>query len=174
LSNVVNINTGKKSLSQNEVRDFLSTNLNEFRRYAFSLTKDMNDADDLIQTVVERLLIKSIPTNVQPKAWFCRVCRNAWIDELRSRKVRQGPEDIEESQLEDQSVAMRPASQIKQIALENSIEKLAEPFKTVINLVVVAGLSYAEAAESLDVPIGTIMSRVARARKQLIDKLGHD
>jgi len=174
LINVIELYTAKSTLSEVEIKGFLTENLHEFRRFAYSLTNNTHDADDLLQTVFERILSKSIPTDVQPRAWVFRVCRNAWIDEIRSRKVRQAPVGEEEIEIEDWSDETRPSSQIHQIELNRAIEQLAEPYRTVISLVIIAGLSYAETAASLDIPVGTVMSRVARARQQLLDRLGND
>lgn len=171
MSNVSPLSTNKTRLSENEIKAFLTDNLQEMRRYAYSLTKDTHDADDLLQTVFERILKTSIPADAQPKAWVYRVCRNIWIDELRARQVRHTPDSCTETELEDTSVASRPSSQIYQIELHNAIEELAEPYGIIINLVIVAGLSYSEAAEVLEIPIGTVMSRLARARQQLVERL---
>ena len=174
MSDVIKLNTGKSTLAESEIKALLINNLTQFRRYAYSLTNDTHDADDLLQTVFERILKKSIPSDVQPIAWIYRVCRNAWIDELRSRSIRQVPDGIDNLDIEDSSLHTRPEIQIHHVELERAIAELSDPYKDAIRLVIIAGLSYAEVAEALDIPQGTVMSRVARARQQLVDRLGND
>lgn len=154
-----------------QVKVILTDNLVALRRYAYSLTNDMNDADDLVQTVVEKLLNKSIPSDVNPLPWIFKVSKNAWVDELRSRKVRAGSEVVEADEIADSHESSRPSDFIQQQDLLAAIESLPEAYKAVMSLIVVSGLTYSEAAETLDVPIGTIMSRVARAREKLASRL---
>ncbi|GAA6204658.1 hypothetical protein NBRC116600_14550 [Thalassotalea sp. SU-HH00458] len=59
------------------------------RRFAYSLTGNHHDADDLLQNTIERILTKGVPEDVELTKWMFRVCRNLWIDEYRSRQVRQ-------------------------------------------------------------------------------------
>ena len=59
------------------------------RRFAYSLTGSKADADDVVQITIEKLLVKGIPDDVEPAKWAFKICRNVWIDEYRSRKVRQ-------------------------------------------------------------------------------------
>ena len=70
-------------------RDALLAELGGLRRFCYSLTGNPADADDLLQITVERLLEKGMPEDAHPAKWAYRVCKNAWIDELRSRDVRQ-------------------------------------------------------------------------------------
>src|SRR5690554_5310156 len=62
------------------------------RRFSWSLTNSAHDADDLLQATVERLLTKGVPVDADLGKWAFTVCRNLWIDEYRSRKVRQNAE----------------------------------------------------------------------------------
>lgn len=172
MSNVNTSNQAKSSITERDIKALLTDNLSDLRRYAYSLTNNTHDADDLLQSVIERILNKSIPSDVQPLAWIYRVCRNLWIDELRKRKIRQVPIGYEDHDIEDSSIDSRPSKQIYQFELKKAIDELAEPYRAVVNLVIIAGLSYAEAAESLNIPEGTVMSRVARARQQLHTRLG--
>jgi RNA polymerase sigma-70 factor (ECF subfamily) len=144
--------------------------LKDLRRFAFSLTNDISDADDLTQIVVERVLTKPIPENVIPLSWMFRVCKNAWIDELRSRKIRTVDDGVELSQI----ASVTESSDIGEDNLQQlqaAITELPEAYRIVISLIITSGLSYAETSEVLEIPIGTVMSRVARAREKLAQKL---
>lgn len=154
------------------LKTLILENLTSLRRFAYSLTNDMSDADDLVQVVVERLLKKSIPEEVKPLPWIFRVCKNAWIDEIRSRKVRASDDNID---LEQISATDSHQSEIEKEQqkrdLQDAISALPDSHRDVISLIVISGLSYAETSETLDIPIGTVMSRVARAREKLATKL---
>ncbi|MBT1450093.1 RNA polymerase sigma factor [Glaciecola sp. XM2] len=145
-------------------------NLKDLRRFAYSLTNDINDADDLTQIVVEKLLTKPIPDNVEPLPWIFRVCKNAWIDELRSRKIRTIDDNVEVSQIESSTKSSEIAEDNLQ-QLKIAITELPEAYRVVMSLIIISGLSYAETAEVLEIPIGTVMSRVARAREKLSQML---
>jgi RNA polymerase sigma-70 factor (ECF subfamily) len=145
-------------------------NLKDLRRFAYSLTSDISDADDLTQIVVERLLTKPIPQNVVPLSWMFRICKNAWIDELRSRKIRTVDDGVELSQIASTHETSDIAKDNLQ-KLQAAIAELPEAYRVVISLIITSGLSYAETSEVLEIPIGTVMSRVARAREKLAQTL---
>lgn len=153
-------------------RQALMAELSGLRRFCLSLTNEPADADDLLQLTVERLLERGMPADAHVAKWTYRVCRNIWLDELRSREVRhryaqgevaansdslgQVPEGADRLELERVAVAMG---------------ELPEDQRAALLLVAIEGRAYAEVAEILDIPIGTVMSRVARARRSLADKL---
>lgn len=154
-------------MTNTDIQAVILENLDSLRRFAYSLTNDMHDADDLVQVVVERLLAKSIPEAAKPLPWMFTVCKNAWIDEIRSRQVRATDDEIEPDQLaaSEQHNSLEQAAQKQD--LHEAIESLPDAYRIVIRLIIISGLSYAETAETLDIPIGTVMSRVARAREKL-------
>ncbi len=150
------------------VSTVIQKELSRLRRFSYSLTGDKADADDLVQNVVVKLLKSGIPDHVKPVPWMLTICKNLWIDEIRSREVRmkaanderlaaneEGREDAQSHQLETQRVL-------------EAVSALPDNHRLALSLVAVEGMSYAEAAAILDVPIGTIMSRVARARTNLV------
>lgn len=155
-------------MDSNAVKAIILENLKSLRRFAYSLTNDLNDADDLVQVVVERLLNKPIPDSVKPLPWMFRVCKNAWIDELRSRNVRMGDDNVDVDELSSNNNHQSQIEREEQHKdLRQAIEALPEAYRVVISLIVISGLSYAETSQTLDIPIGTVMSRVARAREKL-------
>ena len=84
-------------LSDKALHQFLIEELSSLRRYALSMTGSMDDADDVVQTTVEKVLISGLPIE-SPKAWLVRVCKNAWIDEVRKRSIRNHDEYLEEGE----------------------------------------------------------------------------
>ena len=154
-------------------REDLLAALPRLRRFARSLTGNRQDGDDLMQNTVERALQRGWPKGVEPLAWLFKVCKNLWIDELRSRAVRvkaaQTRELDEEPTVSGEEVAH---AELGLRAVERALATLAPEQRAVLTLVAVEGLSYREAAEVLDTPIGTVMSRLARARAALAERLG--
>lgn len=148
--------------------------LPRLRKFAYSLTGNLPDADDLLQNTVERALTRN-PPQADPEAlarWMFTVCRNLWVDEIRARKVRglddPAPLDVE-AQANDGEQALMGTLHVDE--LDQAMGSLSEDHRVVLLLVAVEGYSYREAAELLDVPMGTVMSRLARARSQLADVL---
>jgi RNA polymerase sigma factor (sigma-70 family) len=138
----------------------------QLRRYAYALTRNPADADDLLQATLERVLSKSMPEDVELAKWTYRVCRNIWIDEIRSRKIRReaAPQIVPAPQVStEEEVASRFALQRAQVG----IDKLPDDQREVLAMVAIAGMAYRDAAEALAIPIGTVMSRLARARASL-------
>jgi RNA polymerase sigma-70 factor (ECF subfamily) len=138
------------------------------RRYAYALTRNMADADDLLQATLERVLAREIPEEAELAKWTFRVCRNIWIDETRARRVRReaAPELGEASQLEISTEETAMARlELKQA--QQGIDALPEEQREVLALVAIAGMAYKDAAETLNVPVGTVMSRLSRARVAL-------
>ncbi|WP_076419869.1 RNA polymerase sigma factor [Colwellia sp. UCD-KL20] len=138
------------------------------RRFAYSLTGNQHDADDLLQNTIERLLTKGVPENVELNKWMFRVCRNLWIDEYRSRKVRQTA--AESPELIDGQIVNDEKQQTDKISLQevnNAMDILPDEQRSILSLVAIQGMSYKEVAETLEIPIGTVMSRLSRARISL-------
>ncbi len=152
-------------------REALLAELSGLRRFCFSLTGSHADADDLLQATIEKVLDKGMPDSAHPAKWAYRVCKNAWIDELRSREVRQRyPEQADE--IDGSPSAEVVAGQEQALsAVSEALGQLPRAQRLALTLVAVEGKTYAEAADILEVPVGTIMSRIARARRQLADTL---
>ncbi len=156
------------SLSHSQ-REVLMAELSSLRRFCLSLSGTPADADDLLQATVERILEKGMPEDADAAKWAYRVCRNAWIDELRSREVRQRYPlqmawDTDEAPSAEDDADLERALEAVSVALN----ALPPEQRMALSLVAVEGKSYAEAADILEVPVGTIMSRIARARATLL------
>jgi RNA polymerase sigma factor (sigma-70 family) len=143
------------------------------RRFAWSLTNSVHDADDLLQNTVERLLVKGMPDDADINKWAFTVCRNLWIDECRSRKVR-GAVPWDQEQHDVITVDGEKDMQLKiEVAQINALlQQLPEEQHIVLTMVAVQGLSYQETADALGIPVGTVMSRLARARVKLAELVG--
>ncbi len=153
-------------------REHLATELVGLKRFCLSLARDKHDAEDLLQLTVERLLSKGMPTDAHVAKWSYRVCRNIWVDELRSREVRARFSKAEltaNGEAIGHSAESEHALELERV--NEALLTLPEEQRSVLLLVAVEGRSYAEVAAILSVPIGTIMSRVARARRALAEKM---
>ncbi len=151
-------------------REILLAELGGLRKFCLSLTGNAADADDLLQTTVEKILEKGMPEDAHAAKWAYRICKNAWIDEVRSRDVRQKyPRQAGHVVVDEAPSAERVAGDEKLIAaVSAALDNLPEEQRLALTLVAVDGKTYAEAAEILEVPVGTIMSRIARARRNLM------
>lgn len=139
------------------------------RRFSWSLTNSRADGDDLLQSTVERLLNKGVPDGVDLGKWAFTVCRNLWVDEYRSRKVRQTVDvdpDFSAAGQVDGEKQVHLQMELEQV--NRAMQRLPEEQHLVLSMVAVQGLAYKEVAEALDIPLGTVMSRLARARTQLV------
>lgn len=141
--------------------------LPRLRRFGRTVTRHREDADDLVQIAVERALLRA--DQWQPgtrlDSWMFRIMQNAWIDEVRAR-ARRALTFVPEEQGEHVGVSTTDA-QIDAIAVRNAVAQLGEDQRMVVGLVLIEGLPYKEAAAVLDIPVGTLTSRLARAREAL-------
>lgn len=149
--------------------------LPRLRRFALTLTRRWEDADDLVQATVERALTRlgGWREDTRLDSWLFKMMQNLWIDQTRARRVRGGDTVGGDSDLALlPGVDGRPLMEARLTlrATLDAVMQLPDEQRTVILLVVVEGFSYREAAEVLDVPIGTVMSRVSRARAVLEGK----
>ena len=152
----------------------LVTLLPRLRRFARALTRDRHDADDLVQVALERALARA--HQLRPDAalagWVFGILRHAWIDELRARARSERVFAPEES---GQNVGdAGQGAQAEMLSVQDAMGRLPEEQRIAVALVLVEGLSYKEAAHVMDVPIGTLTSRLARAREALQAMLGEN
>ena len=112
-----------------------------------------------------------MPADAHVAKWSHRVCRNLWIDEIRSRDVRNRYAQAEGAVEGAGTIAGNSDESVQLDRVSAAMERLPPEQRAALVQVAVEGCSYAEAAAILEVPIGTIMSRVARARKALTEDL---
>ncbi len=138
------------------------------RRYAYSLCGSVADADDLCQDTIERILKKGVPEDTVLAKWAFRICRNLWIDQYRAARTRQQATDnpiLQEQAITEGSRRTENEIQLQQV--QSAMQKLSEEQRSILSLVTVQSMSYQDVADVLDVPVGTVMSRIARARANL-------
>jgi RNA polymerase sigma-70 factor (ECF subfamily) len=144
--------------------------LPRLRRFALSLTRSGPDADDLLQETCATALQKWEQYDpAQPlDRWLFRVLRNLWISEIRKRKVRVGQGQIPADEATELRVEDTAADRLAAQQVRGKVEDLPDDLSQPLMLVCSEGYSYREASELLGIPIGTVMSRIHRARKTLI------
>jgi RNA polymerase sigma-70 factor (ECF subfamily) len=155
-----------------ELREVLVTLLPRLRRFARALARDAHDADDLVQIAVERALTRAgqLRPDAPVSSWMFGIVRNAWLDELRARARRArlfAPEESGE-RIGDSS----QGAHADLLAVQDALARLPEEQRAAVALVLIEGLSYKEAAYIMEVPIGTLTSRLARGREALQEMLG--
>lgn len=151
--------------------------LPRLRRLARVLARDPVDADDLVQATVERALVHQDQwrPGTRLDSWMFRIMKNAWIDESRARSRRGkvfSPEEQGDGIGLDGAAAME--NRLAAADVEKAMSRLPEEQRLAVALVLVDGLSYKEAAEVLEVPQGTLTSRLVRGRMALMADLDGD
>ncbi|MFY9239495.1 MAG: RNA polymerase sigma factor [Roseovarius sp.] len=142
--------------------------LPELRAYARSICNLHSNAEDLVQDAVERALrAENRPTPIDElRPWMFRVLRNLHYDELRKRRVRREYFTSQKRLLDEWDTG---ADTARDVMVRLLFERLPEDKREVLCLVDIMGLKYVEAAMVMDVPVGTVMSRVSRARAALLE-----
>ncbi len=153
----------------------LITLLPNLRRFALSLTRSAPAADDLVQITCEKALVNqaSFTEGTRLDAWLFRIMRNAWIDQLRKNKTAGVSVDVDAlTDITGDDGRTQTENTLMLKATRAAIAELPDDQRDVLVLVCIEELTYQEASDVLDVPIGTVMSRLARARKKLASVLG--
>ena len=153
--------------------DQLIAVLPRLRRFARGLAGGASDADDLVQAACERALARAnqFQEGTRFDSWMFRIVQTIWIDQVRAREVRkEGGEEESETVGSDESVR-RAEARLALDEVRAALAQLPVEQRVALLLVTVDGLSYKEAAEIAGVPVGTIMSRLARARVALHQQL---
>ena len=145
------------------------------RRFAFALSRNAADADDLIQSAAERAMRSAAQWQVGTRfdSWMFRVIRNLWIDTVRARG-RQQKRFVAEEEGASVGFDPRPGTEaaIDLARAMAALARLPDEQREVVALILIDGLGYRETAEALDLPIGTVSSRLVRGRKALLALLG--
>ena len=157
-----------------EIRAALGELLPRLRRFARVITRNVPDADDLVQVAVEKALARAAQWRPGSRldSWMFGIMKNAWIDEIRSRRRRERVHAPEEAglQIGDASAESRDIA----LSVQSAMARLPEEQRMAVALVLVEGLSYKDAADTLGIPIGTLTSRLARGRETLQRLLGEN
>ena len=141
----------------------------ELLAYAKSLTLDTAAAEDLVHDAVLRALqSKRFPRKADDvRPWAFRVVKNLFLDVRRRQKVR-----VEYSRDQERlgnGDGRRPADPIEVLVVRQAYDRLSPRDREIICLIDILGFTYAEASAIMDIPLGTVMSRISRARRAMLD-----
>jgi len=163
------------------VRDDLSEQLKELiprlRRFACGLGGSMDRGDELVQAACERLLNhrSRLRSDTRLDSWLYQVIRNLYVDSVRAQSVRD--RGAQQMRLTADLIPTAGSTLDDHVLLhevQGAMQRLPEEQRSALMLVCVEGFSYKEAAEVLQVPIGTVTSRLVRGRKALIALLDEE
>jgi RNA polymerase sigma-70 factor (ECF subfamily) len=155
-------------------RNWLKAHMPRLFGYALGLTRDRSRAADLVQeSCLKALSANAVPRDERAfRVWLFRILKNTLIDEIRRQRLNERLHDkISETGMEDFNAEERL---ISRLAVQRGLERLPPDHRHIIAMIDLAGLSYAEAAELLGVPKGTVMSRISRARASLLNLIEKD
>lgn len=151
--------------------------LPRLRRFARGLTGSEVEADDLVQAACERAIqrIGQWQPGTRLDSWMFRIMQNLWIDAIRMGKLRGShlsvvdPESQQAQGLDGEQTTM---NRLTLEAVRRGVQRLPPDQRSVLLLVCVEGQSYKETADALGIPVGTVMSRLSRARLALNRMVG--
>ena len=157
------------------IREELVTLLPRLRRFSLTVAGNVQDAEDLLHSALERALRheSTWQRGTRLDSWMYRIIRNLWIDERRAKRnqnvsLEVAGQDVPDDR-HDSAEHLLDLAQARRALLS-----LPEEQRSVLCLVVLEGMTYQEAAATLDVPIGTVMSRLSRARAAMVSRLSND
>lgn len=142
--------------------------------YAYSLSGDSHDSHDLVQdTAVKALKASRVPEDEPAfRSWLFVILRNTWQDKQRKRNRTPEVGGEDESYEEIGSpIWEHDDSLISTLTVKHCLTRLTPAHREILGLVDVSGFSYVEASEILGVPVGTVMSRITRARNSMLSHL---
>ena len=150
-----------------DIANLLEQQIPALRRYAYALLRDHERADDLVQDTLERALSRW--TLRRPdgdlRAWLFAIQRNLYVSRWRQDRRRETPVALEDAVLTGIPARQETALEVHDVLA--ALDQLPEEQKSLLLLVGVEDFSYDEAARVLGMPIGTVMSRLSRARQRL-------
>lgn len=147
--------------------------LPRLRRFALLLCGEAADADDLVQLACERAMTRADQwrPGTRLDSWLFTMMRNLWISELRSRRVRTGAGQIDATEAGELATDIGAAEILQGRQIAALIRTLPEGLAATLLLVSIEGHTYQEAADVLGIPVGTVMSRMSKARQLMRDRL---
>lgn len=147
--------------------------LPRLRRFARALARDAADADDLCQMTIEKALLArgSWQPGTRLDSWMYRIMRNAWIDTARARG-RASETFVDAEAGAEVGGDGGAEARVALGEVEAAMRRLPDEQREAVALVLVEGLAYKEAADVLDIPMGTLTSRLVRGRQALMLDLG--
>ena len=152
------------------IHDQMERYLHRLYGYAFSLCGDPEEAKDLVQEcLLKALRARNVPSkSTTYRAWLFKILRNCFLDELRRPGRRAEFERLEDHEADLMEYWDIDDRLISVITVKSELSRLEPRHREIIGLIDISGLSYAEAADTLEIPVGTVMSRISRARSALL------
>ena len=155
---------------QVDVRDQMIGHLPRLRRFALAITGDAIEADDLVQETCLKALsnLNQFQAGTRLDSWLFRIAKNAWLDKIKKVSSRTDHVDIDTApELQDPTAQEVVEHRAALRDTSRAIAQLPEELSDLLILICIDGRSYEETAQMMELPIGTVMSRLARARRQL-------
>ena len=151
-------------MSKGERQDDVIEQLTSLRRYARALTRDETQADDLVHDALIRAYERysTFRAGGSLRAWLLSILHNTFID-ARRRRAADLRRDTEAAQFTELAVPADQESNVRLQQLRRAFMALPEEQRAVLHLVTIEGLAYQQAADTLSIPIGTLMSRLGRS-----------
>lgn len=149
--------------------DELHTYINSLRRYAYVLCRNHTDADDLVQETLVKAISRAdtYRSGRDLRAWLFGILHNTFVSDRRQYARRARAATFLENTSPEPDRTSDPEKHVEAEGTLRMLGRLTPDQQAALVLIAVEGLSYEEAAEALDVPVGTLMSRLARGREQL-------
>jgi len=156
-----------------DIRERVIAFIPRLRRFAFSLTGDWDQTEEIVQDTCERALARQDQwrQGTSLESWMCRIAQNIWKDNIKAKRRRVQVSDEGLHFLAGSDGRSEVEARLALKVVLAAISRLPDDQRLVVALVCIDGRSYAEAAEILDIPAGTVMSRLARARQVLYEAL---
>jgi RNA polymerase sigma-70 factor (ECF subfamily) len=150
----------------------IATHIASMRRYALALLRDRGDADDLVQEALARALsrVHQFRPGTNLRAWLFTILHNVHVNHIRAKVVRPGEVPVEDVEMR-LGVPGRQDARIELRDMARAVEALPEEQRRVLLMVGLEGMKYDEVATALGIPIGTVMSRLSRAREAVRQRI---
>jgi RNA polymerase sigma-70 factor (ECF subfamily) len=157
--------------SNMDIRNDLMEHVPRLRRYARALLTNRELADDLVQDTLERALSRSkmFEAGTDLRAWLFTIMHNVFVNQLSRASARAVHVSVDDDAYRESDFAA-PGDQLRSLEvrdLDYALQRLPAEQREVVLLVGLEEMSYAEVAIALDVPVGTVMSRLSRGRERL-------
>src|ERR1700738_2469710 len=154
-----------------DIRDELMDHVPRLRRYARSLIRNKELADDLVQDTLERALARTglFEAGTDLRAWLFTIMHNVFANQTRKASARALHVSVDDENIAESEFSV-PAGQTRSLEmrdLDYALQRLPDEQREVLLLVGIEEMSYADVASTLDIPIGTVMSRLSRGRERL-------
>jgi RNA polymerase sigma-70 factor (ECF subfamily) len=155
------------------LRELIDSHYSSLYRYAYRLVGNENDAADLTQEAFTKAMgrLHQLREPQHAKAWLFRILRNAYLHRLRDERRHQVLPLDSVGDLAEELPDLSPTTEIDPGSLQVALNELDETFRTPLILFYFEDFSYRDIAEQMDLPIGTVMSRLARAKGYLRERL---